>query len=59
MLIYDNWCKYDKNFFFFNFSKKMGRSGDGKQSIKLGWPYWKLALTLEIWRDIQLYFLFM
>ena len=26
-------------FFFFNFSKKMGRSGDGKRSTKLGWPY--------------------
>ena len=39
MLIYDNWCKYDKNFFFLTFPKKMGRSGDGKQSIKLGWPY--------------------
>ena len=25
-------------FFFFNFSKKMGRSGDGKQNILLGWP---------------------
>ena len=59
MLIYDNWCKYDKImcllikvlasltsesriFFFFlvfYFSKKMGRSVDGKRSIKLGWPY--------------------
>ena len=56
MLIYDNWCKYDKImcllikvlasltsesrifFFFFYFSKKMGRSGDGKRSVKLGWP---------------------
>ena len=24
--------------FFFNFSKKMGRSGDGKRNILLGWP---------------------
>ena len=55
MLIYDDWCKYDKImcllikvlasltsesriFFFFYFSKKMGRSGDGKRSVKLGWP---------------------
>ena len=26
-------------FFFFYFSKKMGRSGDGKRNILLGWPY--------------------
>ena len=55
MLIYDNWCKYDKimcllikvlasltsvsRIFFFYFSKNMGQSGDGKRSIKLGWPY--------------------
>ena len=25
-------------FFFFYFSKKMGRSGDGKRNILLGWP---------------------
>ena len=27
-------------FFFFYFSKKMGRSGDGKRNILLGWPKW-------------------
>ena len=26
--------------FFFYFSKKMGRSGDGKRNILLGWPKW-------------------
>ena len=26
-------------FFFFYFSKKMSRSGDGKRKILLGWPY--------------------
>ena len=26
-------------FFFFYFSNKMGRSGDGKRNILLGWPY--------------------
>ena len=30
-------------FFFFYFSKKLGRSGDGKRSIKLGWPRGKTA----------------
>ena len=30
-------------FFFFYFSKKLGRSGDGKRSIKLGWPRSKTA----------------
>ena len=25
--------------FFFYFSKKMSRSGDGKRKILLGWPY--------------------
>ena len=25
-------------FFFFDFSKKMGRSGDGERNILLGWP---------------------
>ena len=25
-------------FFFFCFSKKMGRSGDGERNILLGWP---------------------
>ena len=27
--------------FLFYFSKKMGRSGDGKRSILLGWPYFR------------------
>ena len=27
---------------FFYFSKKMGRSGDGKQNILLGWPRFKM-----------------
>ena len=26
------------DFFFFDFSIKMGRSGDGKRNILLGWP---------------------
>ena len=25
-------------FFFFHFAKKMGRLGDGKRDILLGWP---------------------
>ena len=28
-------------FFLFYFSKKMGRSGDGKRNILLGWPYFR------------------
>ena len=35
--------KWFWNFFFFYFSKKLGRSGDGKRSIKLGWPRGKTA----------------
>ena len=31
----------DSGFFFFYFSKKMGRSGDGKRKILWGWPYKK------------------
>ena len=28
----------DSDFFFLYFSKKMGRSGDGKRNILWGWP---------------------
>ena len=39
-------------FFFFYFSKKMGRSGDGKRNIKnilLGWP----KLKLNTWEQAK------
>ena len=31
----------ESGFFFFYFSKKMGRSGDGKRNSLWGWPYKK------------------
>ena len=33
--------------FFFNFSKKMGRSGDGKRNILWGWPHSKNRVLLK------------
>ena len=33
--------------FFFNFSKKVGRSGDGKRTILLEWPYFHIIFRLS------------
>ena len=33
--------------FIFYFSKKMGRSGDGKRNILLGWPNDKKTISLQ------------
>ena len=42
VLVNESTCFFTRDsgifFFFFDFSKKMGRSGDGKRSLKLGWP---------------------
>ena len=42
VLVKQSTCFFDQwiwNFFFFLF-EKMGRSGDGKRNILLGWPKW-------------------
>ena len=38
VLVNQSTCFFDKSGFFFYFSKKMGRSGDGKRNVLLVWP---------------------
>ncbi len=41
-------------FFFFYFSVKMGRSGDGKRNILLGWPYSQILISSDNLRSQSL-----